>query len=211
MRIKNACSTPGDKAVQELPGQNPGNSPTGVARADAVPMGIAAQELEALAAVVPEADWAQDAVGGVQAVFPAAAPCQSLLGQLLGHGCSGSQGMLPVGNAAQAQRPVLPDDTCHPAAPHVTDAMGKRQVRMIGGMTRFVAVAPHDVRPEIGGSDRMINPNGKAAVVALQFFQGASGMGAGGGQIAVGMEAVNVAALNQHPDFLPALLIGIPI
>ena len=119
--------------------------------------------------------------------------------------------MAQIRNAAQAEGPVLANDAGDAPAPDVADAVIHGEIRMIGWVAGFVTVALHDVRAEVGDGLGMVDPDGDVAVVLHQFVERTTSVAAGGREIAVGMQAVDMAALDQSADFLAVGFGRVPI
>src|ERR1039458_7906974 len=114
-----------------------------------------------------------------------------------------------IENAAQTGGSVLADDAGDPAPPDKADAIAGREIGVIGRMARLIAVAFHDVSAKVGRGFGVVNPDAKTAVVPLQFFEGTGGMGAGCGQIAKGMKAIDMATPDQNSNFLAVFFGGV--
>src|SRR5436190_21251207 len=126
-------------------------------------------------------------------VFPVAQMRQYLFRSLLGFGperCARNKVIVPT---SEVRRLVLAHDAGHTSPPDILDSVPKGQVGVVSRMALQVTVAPHYVRPEIGGCNRMVHPDFEREVVLRQFFQSPNCVRSADGAIAVRVETINMA------------------
>ena len=210
MGVKNAGSPSFEQTVQKTRGEHLLDFIPPVPHPDPAPGGIAPDEfLDRLP--VPKGSGSDLPVAGMKAVFPVPKAGERLFGGFGSEGFGGGHRMPGIDNPPQAEGPVLSDDTGDAAPPDVFDPIGHGEVGMIGGVTGLVALPLHDIRPEVGDSLGVVDPDADPAVVFLQFLKGPRGVGPGGGEIPKGVETIDVATADQGADFLPVGFGGIPV
>jgi len=78
-------------------------------------------------------------------------------------------------------------------------------------VANFITMALHDIGIEIRRRRTMIDPDVELTVMAIQFIQRPSRVFACGGQIAIGMQAVDMSAANERPNHFTAMVVRIPV
>ena len=181
-----------------------------VAEAHAARVRIAAQKRAGRRAVT-QLDPADRPVVRVQLVLGMAQTPEDVFGRFLPDRDDGIESMSAVPDAAEAGAAVLSDHAGHPPPPQILNAVADRQVGVIGGVPRLIAMAPHDVAAEVGRRHRVIHPYLEPAVVAIELLQRARRVRPRVGEVAIGMQAVDVSAPDQDADPLPLRLAGVPV
>jgi len=211
MSIEDADTTPVGQLSEKSRGKHFVDAVAPIGAAHSAPVRITPQKLKHLMVTPVEVRRLQHSICGVQPVFCVAAARENLFRGFFRNRSRGSDGVPQVGDASEAQGQILPDHARHAAAPNVANAVGDREVSMIRRVAGIGAVPAHDPGIKICRGLGVVHPDAELAAVPFHLLQSASSVGTRRGQVSVGMEAIDVATLDQLPDFFQALVGCVPV
>ena len=208
--VEDAGAAAGDQAVEEAAGQHVLDGIAPIMATDTAVGWIAADELADGLAIAEFAEN-DEGIASLGAVFRVTAASEDLFDCFLGDGFCGGDGVSEIGDVAKTERKILADDTGDAAAPDVADAITHGEIGVVSRVAGNIAHTLHDVGTEVGDRLGMVDPDGDAAIVFDEFVERTTGMGAGGREVAEGMQAIDVAAVNESAEFLAFGLGCIPV